>query len=114
MMPGMSGMGGMQEMMRGMRGMEGMMRGMPGMGAGAPTHWIGVFVRDLKEDRVVQGLQITLTARKGDVARTATLMPMRGSYGANISLPEKGRYTVTVAIARPENPVSVAFDFDYQ
>lgn len=58
MMPGMGGMGGMQ-------GMGSMMRGMPGMGGGEapPTHWIGVLVRDLKDDRVVRGLPITLTAR---------------------------------------------------
>jgi hypothetical protein len=41
-------------------------------------------------------------------------MPMPGSYGANISLTEKGRYTVTVTIARPGRPVSVAFPFDHK
>lgn len=111
MMPGMGGMGGM-------RGMGSMMRGMPGMGgmAGAeaePTHWIGVIVRDLKDDRVVPGLQITLAAQKGGVTRAVTLMPMRASYGANISLPEKGRYTVTVTIAQSGQPLSVDFEFDY-
>jgi hypothetical protein len=115
----------MQQMMRGMggrsgmKGMGGMMSGMPGRGGmagaeGPPTHYIGVLVSDLKDARVVHGLQVTLTARKDGLTRTVTLMPMPGSYGANISLPEKGRYTVTVTIARPENPVSVAFDFEYQ
>lgn len=108
----MPGMGGMQ-------GMGGMMRGMPGMGGmgeteARPTHWIGVVVRDLKDSRVVQGLSITLTAQKGSEARTVTLMPMPGSYGANISLPEKGRYAVTAIIARPGQPVDLAFDFEYE
>lgn len=107
MMPGMGGMKGMQ-------GMEGMMPGMGGMGAPQPTHWIGVVVRDAKTDGVVQGLQVTLTALKGGVTRTVKLMPMPGSYGTNISLPEKGRYTVTVSIARPGQPVSLAFDFEYE
>jgi len=104
-MPGMGGMKGMQ-------GMEGMMPGMGGMGAPQPTHWIGVVVRNVKADRVVQNLQITLTARKEGVTRTVKLMPMPGSYGAHISLPEKGRYTVTVSIARPETPLTLAFDFE--
>jgi len=112
MMPGMGGMGSMQ-------GRGGMMRDMPGMGgmAGAgvkPTHWIGVIVSNVKEGRVVPDLQITLTARKGELTWTVSLMPMPGSYGANISLPEKGRYTVTVTVAHPERPVSVAFDFEYR
>jgi hypothetical protein len=96
-----------------------MMSGMPAMGGMAgveapPTHYIGVLVSDLKDSTVEHGLQITLTARKAGLTRTVTLMPMPGSYGANISLPEKGRYTVAVTIARPENPVSIAFDFEYQ
>lgn len=112
MMPGMGGMGGMQ-------GMGGMMRGMPGMGGmgGAeapPTHWIGVIVWDLKDDRAAPSLPITLTAQKGGLTRTVTLMAMRGSYGANINLPEKGHYTATVSIARPGQPVSVVFDFEYE
>ena len=103
-----------QRMMPGMGGMQGMgsmMPGIPGMGA-PPTHWIGVVVRNVKADRVVQNLQITLTARKEGVTRTVKLMPMPGSYGAHISLPEKGRYTVTVSIARPETPLTLAFDFE--
>ncbi|MBI2154198.1 MAG: hypothetical protein HYU24_10905 [Candidatus Rokubacteria bacterium] len=109
-MPGMGGTGAMQ-------GMPQMMRGMPGMGgmrgeADQPTHWIGVIVRDLKDDRMVQGLDITLTAQKGQLTRTVALMAMPGSYGANISLPEKGRYTVTVTIDRPGQPARVAFEFD--
>jgi len=92
---------------------------MPGMGGmagaeGPPTHYIGVLVSDLKDGRVMHGLHVTLTARKDGLTRTVTLMPMPGSYGANIRLLEKGRYTVTVTIARPENPVRVAFDFEYQ
>lgn len=110
MMPGMGGMGGMQ-------GMGGMMRGKPEMGMGErqaePTHWMGVVVRDL-DDRAVQDLDITLTAKRGGLTRTVKLMPMPGSYGANISLPEKGRYTVMVAVARAGQPVSVTFDFDYE
>ncbi len=69
---------------------------------------------DLKDGRVVHGLHVTLTARRNGLPRTVTLMPVPGSYGVNIRLPEKGRYTVTAAIARPENPVSVAFDVKYQ
>lgn len=107
-----------EEMQRMMRGMGGGMQGMGGMmsgqGQGAPTHWIGVIVRDVKDDRAMQDLDITLTAKKGGLVRTAKLMPMPGSYGANISLPEKGRYTVTVTIARPGQPVSVAFPFDHK
>jgi len=106
-MPGMGGMGGMERMQE-------MMRGMPGMGGTEAqlTHWIGVVVRDLKDDRVVQGLDITLTAQKGMLTRTAKLMPMPGSYGANIGLPEKGRYTVTVTVARPGQPLTVPFEFE--
>lgn len=104
LMPGMGSMQGMQQMMRGMPGM--------GPAEGQPTHWIGVIVRDVKDDRVVQGLEITLTPRRDNVAQGVTLMPMPGSYGANISLPEKGRYTVTVTIAQPEKPLSTVFEFD--
>lgn len=106
----------MQKMMPGMGGMKGMqgMGSMMAMGAGQPTHWIGVVVRDLKDDRVVPGLPITLTARKDGLSRTVTLMWMPGSYGANISLPEKGHYAVTVSIARPGQPVSLVFDFEYE
>jgi hypothetical protein len=119
MIPGMGGMGGMQGMggmMRG-QGMEGMMRGMPGMGGmgggeAQPTHWIGVVVRDLNDRRVVPDLQVTLTAQKGGLTRSVRLMPMPGSYGAHINLPEKGQYAV-VAIARPGQPLQVAFEFDY-
>jgi hypothetical protein len=119
--PGMGGMGGMQGMggmMRGMQGMEGV-RGMPGtgsMGGGAaqPTHWIGVVVRDLRDDRVLQNLQVALSARKGGVTRTVQLMPMPGSYGAHISLPEKGRYNVLVGISRPGRPLNVAFELNYE
>jgi hypothetical protein len=111
----------MQKMMPGMGGMPGMpsMGGMPGMGKmegmqGQPTHWIGVFVRDAKTDAAMQNLDITLTAQKGDVSRTVTLMPMPGSYGANISLPEKGQYHMRVRVNRPEQPVQVDFEFVYQ
>lgn len=112
MMPGMGGMGGMQGMggmMRGMQGMEGMMRGMA-----QPTHWIGVVVRDLKDNGVVPDLQVTLTAQKGALTRSVKLMSMPGSYGAHISLPEKGQYAVTAAIARPGQPLQVAFELDYK
>lgn len=117
-MPGTGGMGGMQGE-SGTQGMGGMMRDMPRMGGmgGAqtqPTHWIGVVVRDLKEDRVVPGLQVTLAAQKGGLIRTVTLMPMPGSYGAHISLPEKGRYMVTVTLAPSGHPLNVAFEFDYE
>lgn len=120
MMPGMGG--GMQGMggMQGGKDMGGMMsgKGMGGMvsgqGQGAPTHWIGVIVRDVKDDRAMQDLDITLTAKKGSLVRTAKLMAMPGSYGANIGLLEKGRYTVTVTIARRGQPVSVAFPFDHK
>lgn len=121
MMPGtsggMQGMGGMPGgTMGGMMGGKGMGGMMSGQGQGAPTHWIGVVVRDVKDDRAVRDLDITLVATKGGLMRTAKLMPMPGSYGANISLPEKGRYTVTITItvARPGQPVSVAFPFDYK
>jgi len=118
MMPGMSGgtqgMGGIQGGMGGMMGGKGMGGMMSGQGQGAPTHWIGVIVRDVKEDRVVQDLDITLTAKKGGLGWTAKLMPMPGSYGANISLPEKGLYTVTVTIVRPGQPVSVGFPFNHE
>lgn len=107
MMPGMRGMKGMGGMMSGMPGMEGM-----GGTEAQPTHWIGVIVRDLKDDRVVPGLRVTLTARKGELTRAVTLMPMRASYGANIALPEKGWYTATVTIARPGQPLSVPFELD--
>lgn len=119
MMPGMSG--GMQGMggmpggnMGGMMGGKGMGGMMSGQGQGAPTDWIGVVVRDVKDDRAVQDLDITLVATKGGLMRTAKLMPMPGSYGANISLPEKGRYTVTITVARPGQPVSVVFPFDHK
>ncbi len=118
MMPGMGGMQGMEGMMRDMQGMEGM-RGMPGMGGmcggeARPTHWIGVVVRNLEDNRVVPDLQVTLTAQKGRLTQTVKLMSMPGSSGAHISLPEKGRYAVTVAIARPGQPLQVAFEFDYK
>lgn len=121
MMSGMGGTGGMGGMagQSGMQGMGGMMRGMPGMGGmGAgeaqPTHWIGVIVRDMRGGRVVPDLDVSLAVRKGAVTRTVKLMPMPGSYGANIGLPEKGRYSVLVAIARPGDPLNVAFDLDYE
>ena len=112
----------MQKMMPGMGGMPGMpsMGGMPGMGKmegmqGQPTHWIGVVVRDAKTDAAVQNLDITLTAQKGSLIQTVKkLMPMPGSYGANISLPEKGQYRVRVQVNRSDQPVQVDFDFAYQ
>jgi len=104
-----------EQMAKMMPGMMQGMGGMQGMGAmgGQPTHWIGVIVRDVREDGVVPDLQITLAARKDGLARTVTLMPLPGSYGANISLPEKGRFNVTVTITRPGQPLNVPFDFDY-
>ncbi len=98
----------MQRTMPGMGGMQGMMRGMEGMG-GPPTHWVGVVVRDAA-GRIVKGLSITLTV----LDRTVRLMPMPGSYGAHISLLQKGSYTVTVTIARRVVPLTLAFDFEYE
>lgn len=111
----MAGMGSRS----GMQGMGGTMPGVPGTGGmrgggTQPTHWIGVVVRDLKEDRVVPGLQVTLVAQKGGLIRTVALMPMPGSYGAHIGLPEKGRYMVTVTLAPSGRPLNVAFEFDYE
>lgn len=108
-MPGMGGMQGMGGMMRGMPGMGGM-----GGGEAEPTHWIGVVVRDVNDDRAMPDLQVTLTAQRGRLTRTVRLMAMPGSYGAHIGLPEKGRYAVIVTIARPGQPVQVAFEFDYK
>lgn len=104
-----------QQMMPGMKRTP----GMPGMGAtggmaGEPTHWIGVIVLDAKTDAAVQNLDITLTAQQGSLSQTVTLMPMPGSYGANISLPEKGPYRVRVRVNRPDQPVQVEFDLAYQ
>ncbi len=118
MMRGMGGMGGMQGQSE-MPGMGGMMPGMSGMGGmsggeGQPTHFIGVLVRDASIGQIVPGLDVTLTAQKGEVTWVVKLMPMPGSYGANISLPEKGTYVVSVTIARPGRPVAVAFEFDYK
>lgn len=115
-MKGMGPMGGMQQMPSpgSMKKRMGPMQGMGGM-EGQPTHWIGVLVRDLKDDRVMPGLEITLTAQKGGWARNVTLMPMPGSYGANIALPSRGGYEVHVRISltgRP--PVEAAFDLDYR
>lgn len=114
----MRGMGGMQGP-SGMQGMKGMKGGMPSMGGmgggeGQATHYIGVIVRDVKADRVVHGLDLTLTAQNGGVTRTVKLMPMPGSYGANVSLPRKGTYVVTVTIARPGQPAAAAFEFVYK
>lgn len=105
----------MQRMMRGMEGMGGM-PGMGGMGGGAgqPTHYIGVLVRDVNADQVVRGLDVTLTAQRDGMTRTVKLMPMPGSYGANISLPEKGKYTMRVTIVRSGHPLHVVFEFDYR
>lgn len=96
-------MGGMQGMsgMRGMRGDEGKL-----------THWIGVIVRDAKDGGVVPNADVTLTAKKGDLTRTVKLMPMPGSYGANISLPGKGRYAVMVRVAHAGQAQNAAFDLD--
>lgn len=119
MMPSMGGTGRMQGTGGMMPGMQGMMRGMSGMGGmgraeAPPTHWIGVIVRDLTDGKVAPDLHVTLTAQKGGLTRTVALMPMPGSYGTNISLPEKGRYTVMVTIDRPGQSVRVAFEFDYK
>jgi len=115
MMSGMGGSGGMPAT-GGMSGMGGPMRGMPGAGgmgtAERPTHWIGVVVRDVKTDRMVPDLDVTLTARKGGLSRAVKLMPMPGSYGANLGLPEKGRYTVTVTLVRAGARHTVDFEFD--
>lgn len=108
----MPGMGGMQ----GKGGMPGMggMQGMGGMSGadGQPTHWVGVIVRDAKDGGVVSNADVTLTAKKGNLTRTVKLMPMPGSYGANINLPEKGRYAVTVRIADGGRAQNAAFDLD--
>ncbi|MBI2001627.1 MAG: iron transporter [candidate division NC10 bacterium] len=102
-----------QEQMAKMMPGIGPMGGMPAMPSMGPaTHWIGVIVHSLKDGRVVPDLQITLTAQKRRLSRTVTLMPMPGSYGANISLPEKGRYKVTVTIARPVSALTVTFELD--
>lgn len=130
MMPGMGEMkgpmGGMQQMppmgpMKGMAPMQqmkkgmGPMRGMGPMGS-QPTHWIGVIVRDAKTDAAVQNLPITLTARKGQWIQTVNLMPMPGSYGANITLPEKGTYDIAVKVNRaaPEAPAEASFHFIFK
>ncbi len=110
-MPGMGrmqGKGGMQ----GMGSMRGTMGSM-GDADGAPTHWIGVIVRDATDGGVVPNVDVTLTAKKGDLTRTVKLMPMPGSYGANINLPEKGRYAVTVRVAHTGRVQNAAFDLDY-
>ena len=112
-MPGMGsmqGQGGMPGMMGGMRGMMGGTSG----GEGKPTHWIGAIVRDVKDGGVVPNAEVTLTAKKGDLTRTVKLMPMPGSYGSNISLPEKGRYAVTVRVADGGRARNAAFDLDYR
>ncbi len=88
-MPGMGGMRGMQGR-GGMSGGMGSMGEMSGMAGEAPTHWIGIAERDVK------------------------LMPMPGSYGANISLSQRGQYAVTVGVVRAGQPQTVAFDFDYR
>ncbi len=110
-MPGMGSMPGKG----GMQGMGGM-RGIGGMSGddGTPTHWIGVIIRDAKDGGVVPNADATLTAKKGHLTRTVKLMPMPGSYGANINLPEKGRYTVTVRVAHAGPAQNAAFDLDYR
>ncbi len=105
----MQGKGGMQ----GMGGMRGPM-GSLGGADGPPTHWIGVIVRNAKDDGVVPNADVTLTAKKGEVTRTVKLMPMPGSYGANINLPEKGRYAVTVRVVDGGRAHNAAFDLDYR
>ncbi len=102
-----------KKQMPGMEGMQGM-EGMGRMSGETPTHWIGVVVRDLKTDSVVRDAEVTLTARKGEITRTAKLMPMPGSYGANINLPQRGRYVVTVSVVQAGEPHRVGFDFDYR
>lgn len=42
------------------------------------------------------------------------MLPMPGSYGTHLSLPEKGRYSVSVIIARSGQTLNVAFEFDAQ
>lgn len=120
-MSGMQGMGGGTQGMGGMRGTGGMMgkgsgMGMPGMGTGGsqtePTHFLGVVVRDAGQDATVRGLRITLTARKGAWSQTVRLMPMPGSYGAHMTLPEQGRYAITVTIDRPGRPAEATFELD--
>ncbi len=116
-MKGMGPMGGMQQMppMGPMKKGMGSMQGMGPMG-GQPTHWIGVIVRDAKTDAAVRDLPITLTARKGQWTQTVNLMPMPGSYGANITLPGRGTYEVTVKINRaaPEASAEASYDFTFK
>ncbi len=116
-MKGMGPMGGMQQMppMGPMKKGMGSMQGMGPMG-GQPTHWIGVIVRDAKTDAAVRDLPITLTARKGQWTQTVNLMPMPGSYGANITLPGRGTYEVTVKVNRaaPEASAEASYDFTFK
>lgn len=109
MMPGMSEMKGMGRM--------GGMQQAPSMAAmgGQPTHWIGVVVRDLKDDRVMPGLEITLIAQKGGWTRNVTLMPMPGSYGSNITLLSRASYEIRARISPPGRPpVEAGFDLEYR
>ncbi len=111
-MPGMGtmqGKGGMQ----GMGGMRGPMGSMGGAN-GTPTHWIGVIIRDTKDGAVVPNADVTLTAKQGNLTRTVKLMPMPGSYGANITLSEKGRYAVTVRVADGGRAHNAVFDLEYR
>lgn len=116
-MKGMGPMGGMQQMppMGPMKKGMAPMKGMGPMG-GQPTHWIGVIVRDAKTDAAVQNLPITLTARKGQWIQTVNLMPMPGSYGANITLSEKGTYEIAVKVNRaaPGKPVETSYNFTFK
>ncbi len=116
-MKGMGPMGGMQQMppMGPMKKGMAPMKGMVPM-AGQPTHWIGVIVRDAKTDAAVQNLPITLTARKGQWIQTVNLMPMPGSYGANITLPEKGTYEIAVKVNRAASgkPVEASYNFTFK
>jgi len=116
-MKGMGPMGGMQQMppMGPMKKGMAPMKGMGPMGS-QPTHWIGVIVRDAKTDAAVQNLPITLTARKGQWIQTVNLMPMPGSYGANITLPEKGTYDIAVKVNRaaPGKPVEASYNFTFK
>lgn len=105
----------MKEMMTGMGGM-GMMKGGMGMmemSSEPATHYLGVIIRNQKNQKVIPDLKVTLTA-KGSVARRVELMSMPGSYAQNISLP-RGRYEIIVKIDFPQEkrkPVEVRFQME--
>lgn len=92
-------------------GMGGM--GMMEMPSEPATHYLGVIIRNQKNQKVIPDLKVTLTA-KGSVARRVELMSMPGSYAQNISLP-RGRYEIIVKIDFPQEkrkPVEVRFQME--